>query len=249
MEKEIYNELKQIREAITKVVGTFNKSSSEQFSIEAIENAAKDFQKLSIDRGEWVEEGNIEKIIKSAPWFAGKFLREHFKFSNYFKKGKSYYYNKSDLQNLAQELKNRNIDLERYIEYIEDQAKFKALIEKAEQNKKEKTITFFIPDDAKDITSLAAKPPSKEIVKEDIKNLKREFRQGGLDDYVDIYRDKHAMIKKIYWFDKYLESGIKSRCNKWIKDFNYANNALEKVKQSEKERASFANTQVIPNNE
>jgi hypothetical protein len=249
MEKEIYHELKQLREAVAKLVGTFNKPSSEQFSIEALEKAAKDFQKLSIERGEWVEESNIEKIIKSAPWRAGKFLREHFGFSNYFKKGSTYYYNKSDLQNLAQELKNRNVDLERYIEYLEDQAKFKALIEKAEQNKKEKTVTFFIPDDAEDITTLAAKPPSREIVKEDIKNLRKEFRQSDLDNYIDIYRDKYAMMKKIYWFDKYLEPGLKSRCNKWIKDFNYANDALEKVKLSEKERATFENAKGIPNNE
>jgi hypothetical protein len=246
MEKEIYNELKAIREAITRIVGTYNKPSTEQFSIEALDKAAKHFQKLSIERGEWVEEGDIEKIIKSAPWRAGKFLREHFMFSNYFKRGQAYYYNKSDLQAFAQELKNRNIDLKRYIEYVEDEAKFNAAMEKAAENKKEKTVTFFIPDDVHDITSSAAKPPPRDIIKEDIKNLKREYRQNDFDEYVDIYRDKHAMLKKIYWFDKYLEPGIKSRCNKWIKDFNYANDALEKVKQAEKERASIENAKVSP---
>ena len=152
MEKEFLDELRQLRVAISKVVGTSNKPPGQQFSIEALEKTEKEFQKLSIERNEQVEERNIEKIIKSAPWDAGKFIREHFKFSNLFKKGVTHFYNKSDLQSLAQELKNRNIDLERYMEYIVSEAKFKADLEKCIQNKKEKIVPFIVPDDVHDKT-------------------------------------------------------------------------------------------------
>lgn len=33
----------------------------------------------------------------------------------------------------------------------------------------------------------------------------------------------------IYWFEKYLEPGLKKRCKKWCEDFNYANHAIEEV--------------------
>jgi hypothetical protein len=236
MENEILHEIQELRLAITKVVGTSNKQTSEQFSSEALDKAAEEFQQLSIERGEWIEENNIDKIIKGATWRAGKFIREHFKFNNYFQKGRNYYYNKIDLQKLARELKERNVDLGRYIEYLEDEAKFKAFLDKAKENKKGKKFPYEIPEDLHDIVTSPAKPPARDIIRTDIKNLKRKFRQYGLDDYIDVYRDKYAMMKYIYFFDKYMEPTIRSRCKKWVKDFNYANTALETVNQHEKER-------------
>jgi hypothetical protein len=239
MEKEILEEIRQLRYAITKILGTSDKPHDEQFPIEVLDQAEKEYQKLCIERGEWVEEYNIDKVIKSASWRAGKFIREHFQFTNYYKKGKAHYYNKTDLKKLGEELKKRNIDLSRYIELLESEDKFRLQVAKAKDNMKEQTVTFIVPDDVQDITSTPPKPPARDIIKQDIKNLKRQFRQNNFDDYIDIYRDRHAMMKHIYYFDKYIEPGKKSQCNKWIRDFNYANDALSKVKELEKERASL----------
>ena len=87
MEEKILMEISKLRTAIAKVVGTSNKSSAEQFSKEALDKAALEFQKLSIERGEWIEDSGISKIIKSAPWYAGKFIREQFKLTTIFRKG------------------------------------------------------------------------------------------------------------------------------------------------------------------
>ena len=125
MEKEILSEIKQLKAAISKLIGTADLPAKEQFSTAALDKAAKQFQKLSIERSEWVEEYNIDKYIKNARYRAGAFIRQEFGFSNYFKRGQTYYYNKKDLMALAKELKARNVDLGRYMEYIEDQAKFK----------------------------------------------------------------------------------------------------------------------------
>jgi len=37
------------------------------------------------------------------------------------------------------------------------------------------------------------------------------------------------MLKHVYFFQKYLEPGLKRRCQKWCEDFNYANHALELI--------------------
>jgi hypothetical protein len=239
MEKEILDEIRQLRFAITKILGTSDKPHDLQFPIEVLEKAEKEYQRLTIERGEWVAESDIKKIIKSASWRSGKFIREHFQFNNYFTKGKTYFYNRTDLQKLSDELKNRNIDLSRYMELLESEEKFRIQVAKAEQKRTGKTVTFIVPDDVQDITSTPVKPPSREVIRQDIKNLKREFRQSNLDDYIDIYRDSYAMMKEAYWFNKYLEPSIKSKCNSWIKEFNYANDALKKVKEVEKERKAL----------
>ena len=97
MEQKLLFELKELRTAISKVVGTSNKPPAIQFSKVALDKAALEFRKLSIERGDWIEEGSINKVIKSAPWRAGKFIREDFNFNNNFQKGRAYYYNKKDL--------------------------------------------------------------------------------------------------------------------------------------------------------
>jgi hypothetical protein len=240
MEQEILIELKELRAVITKLVGTSHKPESEKFSKEAIVKAAREFQELSIKRGEWISENDLGKIFKDAPYGAGKFIRESFKFSNYFTKRKTYYYNKKDLQELKNELKERKVDLARFIEYLNEEQKFKTNIEQARQNRKGKRFPYDLPASAHDIETSAAKPPAREIIRTDIKRLKFEFMRQGLDDYIDVYHDRFAMMKHIYFFDRYLEPGIKSRCVKWIKDFNYAKEALEHVKMTEKERSSGA---------
>ena len=88
MQKQILQELKELRTAISKLIGSSDLPSNEQFSKEAIEKAAKQFQKLRIERGEWVSDWDLYKIFKNANR-VGPFIRQHFGFSNYFKNNKT----------------------------------------------------------------------------------------------------------------------------------------------------------------
>ena len=100
---------------------------------------------------------------------------------------------------------------------------------------KRKPRPYELPNDSRDVTTSAAKHPSADLVREDIKRLKEEFFQHNMGEYVDIYHDTHAMIKHIYFIEKYIEPGIKRKCRKWCDDFNYANNAMELItKKKEK---------------
>ena len=178
-----------------------------------------------------VADHDISKYIKNAHYGAGSFIRSEFGFTNYFRKGQTYYYNKNDLIALSQALKKRNVDLVRYMEYLTSQAKFKKLLEKANENNKgkKKKKYFELSDDISDITTSPAKMPTADIIREDIKGLKEEFFEYKLSDYIDIYKGNYAMMKYVYHFDKYLEPQIKKRCRRWCENFNYANHALEEV--------------------
>ena len=232
MQKELLAEIKELKTAISTLIGTSDLLPEEQFSKEALDKAAKQFQKLSIERGEWVSDSDITKYIKNAHYRAGAFIIREFNFTNYFKSGRTFFFNKKDLIALAKELKERNVNLGRYMEYIDDQVRFKKSLANAAENnkdKKNKRKSFKIPADLKDFNTSPVKMPSADIIREDIKRLKEEFFQYKLSDYVDIYKDNYAMMKHIYWFEKYLEPGLKKRCRKWCEDFNYANHALEEV--------------------
>lgn len=88
---------------------------------------------------------------------------------------------------------------------------------------------YNLPDDLKDITTSSAPLPDVELVKKDLERLKEEFFQHKMANYIDIYKDNHAMLKFIYHFEKYLEPGLKKRCTRWCDNFNYANHALELI--------------------
>jgi hypothetical protein len=231
MEKLILKELKELKSAISKLIGTSDLPVKEQFSKDAILKAGKEFQKLSIERGDWVKDHDIDRYLKNAHYRAGTFIREQFGFSNYFKRGQNFYFNKKDLIALDKELRKRSVDLGRYMEYMEDKAKFKKSLEMAKENNKvrKNKKAFHLPHDMSDITSAPAKAPSLDIIKKDIERLKQEFFQYNLSDYIDIYKGNHAMMKFIYHFEKYLEPELKKRCKRWCENFNYANHALESV--------------------
>jgi hypothetical protein len=231
MQKSILSEIREIKTLLSKLIGTSDLPSTEQFSRQALDKVAKQFQKLSIERDEWIEESNICKYIKNADHRTGAFIRQEFVFSNYFKLGRTYYYNKKDLIALGKELKARNVDLGRYMEYRADQAKFKKYIETINQTNKgkKKRKSFDLPYDLKDITTSGVKAPSVDIINQDLARLKEEFFQYSLADYVDIYNGNHAMMKYIYHFEKYLEQELKKKCRRWCDNFNYANHALEMI--------------------
>jgi hypothetical protein len=108
---------------------------------------------MQIGRGEWVPENEIYKYVKNAGWSVGNFIRTEFRFSNYFKQGKKYYYNKNDLIALSNELKDRNVNLSRYIELKGSEAAFKKKVTEAATNKKssKKRTAYQLPDELHDI--------------------------------------------------------------------------------------------------
>ena len=237
MQKEILSEIKELRTALTQVLGISDLPPNQQFLKEALNKAAKEFQKLNIEGGQWVADHSVGKYIKNAGYRAGAFIRQEFGFSNYFKRGQTYYYSKKDLISLGKELKERNVDLGRYMEFIEDRTKFKKYVSEAAQNNKGKlkNKSYKLLAEVNNITTSPPPMPEASVIREDIKRLKEEFFQYKLSDYIDIYRDNYAMTKFIYHFEKYLEPGLKRRCKKWCDDFNYANHALEEVtKKKEK---------------
>ena len=80
MEQLILDEIKQLRSAVSKLIGTSDQPLKKQFSKSALDRAAIQFQKLGIERGEWVEGYNISKYIKKAPYDAGNFIIREFGF-------------------------------------------------------------------------------------------------------------------------------------------------------------------------
>lgn len=238
MQKAILTELKELRSVITKLVGSSDLPIEEQFSKAALDKAAKEFLQMSIQRSEWVPERDISRYVKTAPWYAGEFIRKEFGFSNFFKQGRVYFYNKNDLIALSKELKERNVNLSRYVELKHSQETFKKSIASASANKKstKKRKSYQLPDELFNITTTETPKPSIELVKEDLKRLEEEFFKFNLADYIDIYRGNYAMMKNDYTFLKYRNKELGTRCRKWCDSFNYANHALQELT---KKRGTF----------
>ncbi|MBY0543376.1 MAG: hypothetical protein K2P75_08220 [Sphingobacteriaceae bacterium] len=137
MEKQILDELKELRMALVKLVGTTDLPKSKQLSPEILDKAADEFKKLQKQSDGWLTEHELDKYFKDVFYGAGKFIREEFGFSNFFIKGKSHYYNKADIQALAKELKARNVNLKRYMELKVDKENFNKKIASALSNKKQ----------------------------------------------------------------------------------------------------------------
>ena len=136
MEKQMLKEIKELKEILAKVIGTGDVATRDQFSKETITKVAQEYKKLSIERGDWIKGDDLYKVIKGAHYQSGKFIREVFMFKNYFKKGQTYYYYRKDILALGKELKERSVDLGRYMELKADQEKFKKYVASASQFKK-----------------------------------------------------------------------------------------------------------------
>lgn len=228
MQKQILTELKELRYALSKIAGTSDLPTEAQFSVTALDKAASEFKKMQIARGEWIPENEISKYVKNAGWSSGSFIRTELNFSNYFKQGRSYYYNKTDLIALSKELKDRNVNLSRYIEYRASEAAFKRKVTEAAKNKKaNKRRPYELPDELREITTSETPLPSVDLVKADIKSLEDEFFKSDLAQYIDIYQGSYAMMKSDYMFMRYRNKELGSKCRKWCDNFNYANNALK----------------------
>ncbi len=224
-------EIQDIRKLLSKIIGTSELPTRQQFSKESLDKAADEFKKLSIQRGEWITDSQISDIIKKAPYYSGKFIIEQFGFTNYFIKGKSLYFNRKSIVALNKELRIRNINLAKYIELFRNQEKFKKYVEKANQGAKKKENHFHLPEGLKDVNPSSYPPPSKEI-SDHITSLKAEFEKFKLSDYIELYSNEtYAMFKHEYYWDRYLKPDLKKQCTKWCNEFNHANYALKKINE------------------
>jgi hypothetical protein len=229
MEDKIYAELKQLRLLLAKVVGTQELPKREQFSKDAMKKAAAEFRELQTERGEWVAEHDISKVIKKAPYWCGKFIIEKFGFKNYFVRGKKYFFNRKDLMALNKELKARKINLSTYMDLEEDKEKFHKYLNELRQGKKRRP-RFKIPENLMDINSQPYNHPPIEKIQAHLDSLLKEFEKYKLVEFIDIF-DDHARVKSIYWFDRYLDKEKRKQCDKWCFEHNYAQNALREIKR------------------
>lgn len=237
MEDKILEEIKQIRKLLSELVGTSDLPVSERFSKDAVAKAAREFQKLSIQRGEWISSHDIDSVIRHAPFRAGYLIIEKFGFTNYFSRGKQLYFNKKDLVALNKELKQRNINLAKYSELLADKEKFENLLKRINLPKGTKTKKHFkIPEGLQDINSKPYSAPNEELVRAEIQTLTETYIKFNLSEYVDLFDKKtHALFKMDYWFDRYLKPDLKKFCKDWIFKFNYANYALKRILELKEE--------------
>lgn len=228
--EKLYAEIKQLRSLLAKVVGTQDLPKREQFSKEALKKAASEFRKLQIERGEWVPGSDISKIIRSADYGSGKFIIQKFGFSNYFKRGKQYFFSRKDLVALNKELKARKINLGTYMRLEEDKEKFRKYLSELKQGKKKRP-RFKIPEGLENIETQPYNHPPKGKVLRHIDDLMKEHEKDKLVEFIDIFRESYAMMKSIYYFDRYLDPAKKKQCAKWCFEFNYAQDALAEIKK------------------
>ncbi|GAA4203220.1 hypothetical protein GCM10022289_19140 [Pedobacter jeongneungensis] len=113
---KILKEISTIKDILARISGSENLPKKERFTKLALEKTAKEFSKLLSEREEWLSDHDLRRYFKEVYFGAGEFIREEFAFSSYFKQGRSYYYNRTDIKALADELKKRKVDLKRLIQ-------------------------------------------------------------------------------------------------------------------------------------
>jgi hypothetical protein len=203
-EDKILSELKQLKKLFTVMLGTEDQPAKDKFSKAAIIKASSEFKKMQAARGEWVSSGDVDKVIKHAPYNPAKMLIEEFQFKNYFKRGSTYYFKKKDLQDLNKELKKRNINLDTYSDLLQDKEKFQGYIDSISQREgSKKRRRFKIPEGLENIFSEPYSPPSEDLVRDEIKSLWEEYENFDLSEYIDLYEKKtYAIFKFIYHWDR-----------------------------------------------
>lgn len=225
----ILKELAEIRNIFADLIGTKELTKKEKFSKEAIGKAAIEFKKLSTQKGKWINGREVSYLFKDSPYDTGNFIVENFEFTNYFIRGRSRLYNKKDILALRDELRKRNVDLAKYIELVRDKEKFQRYIDSAKKNK---GASFTIPDELMDVQLSAYPTPSISTVQAHIKTLLEVFRILGFKKYIDLFENStYALYKFDGSLDQLIDPETKGKCLKWCLDFNYANRALNLIKE------------------
>lgn len=230
-EDKILSELKQLKKLFTVMLGTEDQPAKEKFSKAAIIKASSEFKKMQAARGEWVSPGDVDKVIKHAPYNSAKMLIEEFQFKNYFKRGSTYYFKRKDLIDLNKELKKRNINLKTYSDLLQDKERFQKYIDSLTNpvnSKKQRR--FKIPEGLENIFSDPYSPPNEDLVRNEINALWEEYEKFGLSEYIDLYYKKtYASFKYIYHWDRYIDPKIKKQSKQWCEKFNYSQAALIRI--------------------
>lgn len=219
--------LDEIKGLLAKLIGTSDLPKERQFSEKAIEKAAKEFKKLRRENNVWLKTYEIRNYIKDAPPEAGKFIRDEFEFKNYYTKGPSCFYLKSDIILLAEELKRRKIDLRAYMQMKEKERKNEDF--SVVKNKSPKG-SFKIPEKLSNIEAQPERQKSlkKLIVK--LNTLMAEYHRDGLSDYIEV-ADNLALPKANY-SSKKVDYAIDVKVRNWWPKYNRVQNdiaALEKT--------------------
>ncbi len=138
---------------------------------------------------------------------------------------------------LNNKLKNKNIDIKTYSELLEDKEKFQKYIDSiSKKNGKKLKKPYLIPEGLRDIFSSPYPLPSEELVGGEIETLMVEYQKFNLSEYIDIYDSKtYGSVKFEYYFDRYFKPELKKFCNDWTYRFNYANGALKRIKELQKD--------------
>lgn len=238
MEKQILAELAEIRKTLAQIAGTTHIPSSKQFSKEALDKAAKPFAKMNDSKDEWIKGYELGNYFEGGVDSLGKFIREEFGFSNYYEKGTSIYYNKKDFIALVEELKERNIDLPRYIKLRREQDTLaKKSLTQATKNRdkrlieKSKKKPYTLPDLIYEVTVEDYNFPEIKVIEKDIEDLFNLFKKSKFENHINIYGD-YAMIKYNPFKEAYLEREIPKGLRSWCDKFNKAQIALKIIKES-----------------
>lgn len=230
MSKAVLSELKLLRAAVVRLAGGSGLPEDTQLSPEVLEKAEHEFKKLRIMNHQWLDSHDLTEYFKIEDYRhnVGYFIINQFKFTNFFIHRKSYYYNKADIISLAKELKARNVNLSRYMDFKSEEAQFIKNIQIAFDNKKaNKNMPYWLSDMVQDVENLQSPRPDVNVVETEIKQLTEEFDKFKLSRYIDVYQGQYAMVKTEYQFKKYISDDIKKQCNRWCVNFNYALNALK----------------------
>lgn len=225
MEKQILDELKDLKAIVYKLAGISEQSNESPISIEAIEKATKEYRKLEIQRGEWLTNFELEEYFKGTSFRVGDFIREAFSFQDCIKIGRTRYYKKSSIIELAKELKSRNVDLASFMELKKSQDSFQNKIDEYLASKPKGRKPFALPDYLENI-NLDHLEPSVEVVRDDLKNLNDEYNKENLSKYI-VLCNNYASPKIGYPYQQYFDEEIKKRCRHWCNRFNTANYALQ----------------------
>lgn len=225
MNKQILEELKDLKSVVYKLAGISEQSDESPISTEAIEKATKEFRSLEIQRGEWLQDYDLDKYFKGVGYGAGKFIREVFEFKDYFNKGRTIYYKKSSILKLRDELKSRNVNLASFIELKNDKESFQNSIDKYLATKPKGRKPFALPEYFENINLDKLQPPV-ELVQEDLKKLHEEYVKENLQKYIVVWNG-YASLRIGYPFKQYFDEEIKKRCRQWCNRFGAANYALE----------------------
>jgi len=164
--KDVLRELQELKGILAIVIGTADRVGEDRFSTEALNQAAKLFSRMSIERGDWAGEDDLPKYLGPCPYNVGSFIRKEFAFTNWVKQRHKYRYLKKDLEALGQELRAHNINLERYQEFLDDKAAFDKKV--APKGK-----PYVFPKGLKNIQTTEIPRPDPELVRQDLIQLKQ----------------------------------------------------------------------------